>query len=240
MFSGIVQGCFPIVGMTTHDKFRTLTLELPEELLNGLEIGASIAVNGVCLTVTAYEGQRVHFDVIYPTLERTNLKRVDLGNLLNIERSLKEGAEIGGHPVSGHVDAEGVIQAYDRLGQNNRVQIQLAERWLRYVFSHGFIAVNGVSLTVSDLDRDNQWFDVWLIPETLRRTNLRDLTIGSCVNVEIHRGTQVAVDAIERAVHQFLEKRLAGHSISKGLIDSLVNLPLVVEVTEKIDSDKEN
>jgi riboflavin synthase len=204
MFTGIIDHKFPVTHTQDFDHSRKITLGLNEALCKDLEIGASVAVNGVCLTAVQIEGVCVTFDVIKSTLFKTNIGTLKTGDLVNIERSLKWGSEVGGHEVSGHVDTTGTLISAAEYDQSLTCQFQLSPEWSKYIFPQGFVCINGASLTISNVDKDNHAFGVWLIPETLARTNLSNLKIGDKVNIEIHKTTQMVVDTIERVTERLL------------------------------------
>jgi riboflavin synthase len=164
-----------------------------------------VACDGVCLTVTSRPSDRTAtFDVMQQSLALTTLGGLKPGSRLNVERAAKGGAEIGGHPISGHVDCLGTIEQV-REPQNNRVlRITLPASHRRYVFAKGYIAVNGASLTLAEVDRRAGWFEVWLIPETLRMTTFGDKRVGDTLNLEIERSTQVVVDTVLDALQDKL------------------------------------
>ena len=196
MFTGIVQGACPVTQVTDRPGLRTITLDLPAALREGLEIGASVAVSGVCLTVTTLDGGAVSFDAIEETLRLTNLGRLRDGDRVNVERSARAGVEIGGHELSGHVDGTAEIVAVDRPPGNHIVTFRAPRELMRYLFTKGFIALDGCSLTVVDVDRDTATFTVHLIPETLRVTTFGAKGAGDRVNLEVERRTQVIVDTV--------------------------------------------
>lgn len=204
MFTGIVKGLGRIIGIQQRSGLVTFDIELPAGAGIDLEIGASVAVDGVCLTVTSTRDGRATFDVMQETLARTTLGELQQGSAVNIERAARDGAEIGGHPLSGHVDC--VVQVADvQTPENNRVlTLAVPAPWIRYVFAKGYIALNGASLTVAHVDKRASTFTVWLIPETLRMTTFGEKTPGARINMEIDRSTQVTVDTIR----DFLEERL--------------------------------
>ena len=160
-----------------------------------MEIGASIAIDGVCLTVTELLSDvRVKFNVMLQSLLITTLSNYEVGQSVNAERAARDGAEIGGHPLSGHVDFNVAIIQISEIEDNYCVRLALPDEWKRYVFPKGYIAINGASLTVSDVNKVEGWFEVWLIPETRRMTVFSSKSVGNFVNIEIERGTQVVVD----------------------------------------------
>ena len=203
MFTGIVQGVATVATLTERPGLRSLVLRCPPGFTVGLMVGASVAVDGCCLTVTEVDGDHAGFDAMQQTLGLTTLGALRTGSVVNIERSFVTGAEVGGHILSGHVDLQARLDAI-RTPENNRVlRFAVPAPWMRYVFAKGFIAINGASLTVSEAQREadgSGGFEVWLIPETLRMTSFGDKAVGDAVNIEIDRQTQVIVDTVERVL----------------------------------------
>jgi len=208
MFTGIVQGVAHIEQLTDRSGLRSMRLAFPPGFGAGLAIGASVAVDGVCLTVTALHGNAAaDFDVMQQSLALTTLGGLTIGSRVNVERAAKDGAEIGGHPLSGHVDFTARVADIRRPENNCVLQLAVPAPWMRYVFAKGYVAVNGASLTVAEAQRDpggSGWFEVWLIPETLRMTTFGDKRVGDLLNVEIERSTQVMVDTVRDAVAEKL------------------------------------
>ena len=208
MFTGIVQGIAQVAEITDKEGLRSFTLSFPPGFCQDLEIGASVACDGVCLTVTALKGDtQADFDVMQQSLNLTTLGRLERGGRLNVERAAKDGAEIGGHPLSGHVDFMATVESIRRPANNHVIRIAVPAPWMRYIFAKGYIAVNGASLTVAEAGRHpdgSGWFEVWLIPETLRMTTFADKGEGAALNIEIERGTQVMVDTVRAAVDERL------------------------------------
>lgn len=200
MYTGIVQGAFPLCGLIDEPGLRRLAVDLPESLQDELSIGASIALDGVCMTVTRIDGPTVHFDAMQETLSLTTLGQLKMGDSVNVERSAKQGAEIGGHLISGHIDGRAKVCEVQRSENNVSLFFQLPEALCKYVFHKGFIGLHGCSLTVASVDKERGIFSVCLIPETLRSTNLSALVVGSEVNIEVDRQTQVIVDTVERVL----------------------------------------
>ena len=201
MFTGIVQGTAQIKAITEAANFRTHVVEMPQEMLKGLQIGASVAHNGVCLTVTTIKDNLVSFDLMQETLKITNLGELKAGDFVNIERAMQMGTEIGGHILSGHVYCTADI--VKRLPSENNLQIwfQLPNQdMMKYVLTKGFIAVDGISLTIGEVRE--QSFCVNLIPETIHRTLIGKKDIGNKVNIEIDPQTQAIVDTVERYLAQ--------------------------------------
>lgn len=205
MFTGIVQAVATVADITDRPGLRTFELAFPPGFLEGQDIGASVACDGVCLTVTEHLGaDRARFDVMQQSLKLTTLGGFEIGGRINVERAARDGVEIGGHPISGHVDFQATVSDVRQPENNHVLRLQVPPEWMRYVFPKGYIAINGASLTVAEADRKAGWFEVWLIPETLRQTTFGDKRPGHALNIEIERGTQVMVDT----VRDTLEERL--------------------------------
>ncbi|MGM0521092.1 MAG: riboflavin synthase subunit alpha [Pseudomonadota bacterium] len=204
MFTGIVQGTAVVVAVRELDAFRTHVVEMPAHMQEGLEIGASVAHNGVCLTVTAIDGDNVSFDLMRETLRLTNLGAIAPGQCVNIERAARFGDEIGGHAMSGHVICKARLVEIEEAPNNRRLWFALPKKVSRFVFEKGYIGVDGISLTVADVrpadESDAVEFSVNLIPETLMRTVLNERTLGDEVNIEIDPQTQVIVETVERVL----------------------------------------
>ncbi len=201
MFTGIVQGTAKIVSIEEKDLFHTHVAELPEELLPGLALGASVAHNGCCLTVTAIEGNRVSFDLIKETLRVTNLGDLQEGDVVNIERAAKFSDEIGGHLMSGHIMTTAEICKIIQSENNREVWFKIQDpAQMKYILHKGFVGIDGISLTVGEVTKSK--FCVYLIPETLERTTLGAKKLGHRVNIEIDPHTQAIVDTVERVLAQ--------------------------------------
>jgi len=205
MFTGIIQATARVASIDESSGLRTLHIEFPTGFCEGLAIGASVAVDGVCLTVTEILSPTcAMFDVMQRTLDITTLGALAVAQQVNVERAAKQGAEIGGHPLSGHVDGTAVLAERREMDNNLVLRVALPEALRRYVFARGFVAVDGASLTVADTHREEGWFEVWLIPETRRATTLDSKRVGDALNIEIERSTQVLVDTVYAAVQEGL------------------------------------
>ncbi|MFL6624831.1 MAG: riboflavin synthase subunit alpha [Burkholderiaceae bacterium] len=210
MFTGIVQAVATVSVLVDKPGLRSFTLAFPRGFCDGLEIGASVSVDGVCLTVTERVGEdAANFDVMQQSLALTTLGALAVGSRVNVERAARDGAEIGGHPLSGHVDFQASLASVRQPENNHVLRIAVPAPWMRYIFAKGYIAINGASLTVSDANRAEGWFEVWLIPETLRMTTFGEKAVGAALNIEIERGTQVVVDTIRATVEERLGPLLA-------------------------------
>ena len=204
LFTGIVQGKGEILFSKQVSGGLKLRIQM-NEWSTCLELGASVAVSGVCLTVVNFqEGEWAEFDVIQETLDRSNLGMLQVGSPTNIERSLKMGDELGGHQVNGHVDCKTQILQIEQSPGNHKIWIEIAPHWNRYLVPKGWIAVDGISLTVVDVEPDR--FSVCLIPETLSRTTLGNATQTTLLNLEFDHQTKVIVESVERLLPKFLEK----------------------------------
>jgi len=195
MFTGIVQGLCEVVGVETGDGNRRLTVDLGP-LAEGLELGGSVANNGVCLTASKIDGSLVRFDVIGETLELTNLSAVGVGDKIDIERSLKFGDELGGHLLSGHIAGSVKVHDIEADGDNRTMWFDVPPGLMHLLLWKGFVALDGASLTVSRVDREGSRIAVSLIPETLERTTLGGVSVGDEVNLEIDSQTQAIVHAV--------------------------------------------
>ena len=208
MFTGIVQGIARVAQLRDHTGLRSFRLEFAPGFAAGLAVGASVSVDGVCLTVTALQGDvSASFDVMQQSLALTTLGNLAPGSCINVERAAKDGAEIGGHPLSGHIDFTARLAELRQPENNHVLRLAVPAPWMRYVFAKGYIAVNGASLTVAEAEREpggSGWFEVWLIPETLRMTTFADKRVGDALNIEIERSTQVIVDTVRDAVAEKL------------------------------------
>lgn len=233
MFTGIVQGIAHVAQLQDRAGLRSFVLRLPPNFCEGLAIGASVAVDGVCLTVTALPApDEASFDVMQQSLALTTLGSLAEGGAANVERAARDGAEIGGHPLSGHVDVLGHISHIRRPENNHVLRISVPPRWMRYIFAKGYIAVNGASLTVAEVNRAVGWFEVWLIPETLRMTTFGAKREGDALNIEIERQTQVFVDTVREAIDErlgpllpALERLLAQQGLTLDALAEPVVLP---------------
>ncbi|MFO1275810.1 riboflavin synthase subunit alpha [Sphaerotilus uruguayifluvii] len=207
MFTGIVQAVATVAALSDRPGLRSFTLQFPPGFLAGQEIGASVACDGTCLTVVRHhDGDRADFDVMQQSLALTTLGTLQVGSRLNVERAARDGVEIGGHPLSGHIDFQATLVEVRHPENNHVLRIQVPPQWMRYVFPKGYIAINGASLTIAEVDRAAGCFEVWLIPETLRQTTFGDKRPGDALNIEIERQTQVMVDTVRAAV----DERLGG------------------------------
>jgi riboflavin synthase len=200
MFTGIVQAQAKVQELLHRGEIVTARVSFPSGFLSGVVVGASISIHGCCLTVTEHRGDEALFDMVSETLSRTSFKTLRAGDLVNAERSLKFGDEVGGHMLSGHVDTVATIKQLSKFEHSRVVTFHIPSEWSKYVFEKGYIALNGASLTVTHVDRVASTFMVSLIPETLAKTTFGTAKEGDLVNVEIDRATQAIVDTVERVL----------------------------------------
>lgn len=198
MFTGIVQTKAVVTQIRDEVALRRLTIQPGAEFLRGLNRGASIAINGVCLTATDFDSAAgwVNFDVISETLAKTNLGKLTAGQMVNFERSLTFGSELGGHIVSGHIQTTATVVSVNQQGNECALELALAAEYMRYVLSKGFITVEGCSLTVGETLPTG--FMLHLIPETLAITTFGQIQAGDIVNIELDQQTQTIVQTVER------------------------------------------
>ncbi|MEZ9200176.1 riboflavin synthase subunit alpha [Shewanella sp. 10N.286.54.B9] len=198
MFTGIVQATCEVLAIDKKPGLNTLQIAIGPDLREGLSLGASVANNGVCLTVTRIEDDRVFFDVMEETLKLTNLVNLRSGSQVNIERSLTFGSEIGGHILSGHVHTQAELKSISKTDKHYDICLSVEPKWMNYILYKGFVGVNGCSLTVGEVTDTS--FMLHLIPETLKLTNLDKYEVGENFNIEIDSQTQAIVDTVERVL----------------------------------------
>lgn len=195
MYTGIVTGTAPIVRIEEGDGVRSFTIDLTG-FEDGLEIGASVALDGVCMTVVGIDSGHIGFDAIEETLDRTTLTDRSIGDALNVERSLRMGDELGGHLLSGHVMCTAEILERVEVGEGVDLRISMPEDARPYILEKGYIAIDGMSLTVGRVD--DSGFGLHIIPETLRVTTIGQKEVGQSVNIEVDSQTQAIVDTLSR------------------------------------------
>jgi riboflavin synthase len=185
MFTGIVEAAGVVEKITPTKKSIALVVRAGK-LARGVKLGASVAVNGCCLTVVKISKRGklalLHFDVLQESWTRTNLQFAKPGSLVNLERPLRADGELGGHFVTGHVDGVGKIIRWEKSGADHVLEIAAPADVLRYVVFKGSIAVDGISLTVAGVTKKS--FRLWIIPHTFAVTTLRERKVGDAVNLE--------------------------------------------------------
>ncbi len=199
MYTGIVQGLEKVVDIRQDNGFITIVVSNENQFFQDVFIGASVAINGVCLTVTTNDQKlnQIHFDISDVTLALTTLKSLQVGDEVNVERSAKVGAENGGHNLYGHIEGTAIIKNLEHRGETYHIDIQIPDGNIKYFFLKGFIGLNGCSLTVNRVDRANSEISIDLIPETLRLTTWKNAKVDDEVNYEIDQTTRTLVDTLE-------------------------------------------
>ena len=196
MFSGIVQEAGKVIEFEKEKDIFNLSIECSSEFISDLKKGASISVDGVCLTVKDENPEILRFDLVEETIKRTNFQNIKIGDNVNLERSLKMGDEIGGHPVSGHIHGISKVISIDKRDQSWDVKFSVESFMHDYMLHKGYVAINGCSLTVGEVSSES--FMIHLIPETLSITNLFQLEQDSVVNIELDQNTIIIADTVKK------------------------------------------
>ena len=181
MFTGLVEGVGRVMEAVPQGGGLRLTLDAGR-MAEGARIGDSIALNGCCLTVAAMHGPHLSFDLLRETVVRTNLQAAESGAVVNLERALPADGRLGGHFVTGHIDATGLVKSWGPAGSDYELRVTFDPHNAVYLVPKGCIAVDGISLTVAEVAADE--FSVWIIPHTREVTALRDRMVGDRVNLE--------------------------------------------------------
>jgi len=207
MFTGIVEEAGVVEQIKPAAKSIQLTIRA-RQIARGLKLGASVAVNGCCLTVvklaTQGRDQLIRFDLLQESWRLTNLQFTKVGARVNLERPLRAGGELGGHFVTGHIDGVGKIIRWERVERDHVLEITAPPEVMRYVVFKGSMAVDGISLTVAGVSKKS--FRIWIIPHTYEITALRDRKVGDAVNLE--------ADLLGKYVEKFLTGRTTGRTAS--------------------------
>ncbi len=202
MFTGIVEETGVVREIKPSKKSIELTVQM-NQCGRGLKLGASLAINGCCLTVVKLgsrgKSRLARFDLLKETWNRTNLQFAKPGSLVNLERPLRTDGNLGGHFVTGHIDGLGKIIRWERMGQDHVLDISAPPDVMRYIVFKGSIAVDGISLTVAGVNKKG--FRIWIIPHTFEVTALRERKVGDAVNLE--------TDLLGKYVEKFLSLRSA-------------------------------
>ena len=196
MFSGIVQETGKVIEFEKEKDIYNLSIDCSSELISDLKKGASVSVNGVCLTVKDSNLEILKFDLVEETIKRTNFQNIKAGDNVNLERSLRLGDEIGGHLVSGHIHGTSKVISTDMRAESWDVEFSVEPFMHDYILHKGYVAINGCSLTVGEVSKVS--FMIHLIPETLSITNLFQLQKNSIVNVELDQNTVVIADTVKK------------------------------------------
>jgi len=196
VFTGIVEGTGIISKIVRKENLSTIIVQTSSKFNKGIQVGASVCVDGVCLTVTKINSDSLEFDLIIETLKATTFGDIEEKSVVNLERSMKLGDEIGGHMISGHVFDTVIITKISEPENNYILTLKLDSSLQKYIFPKGYVSLNGISLTIGEVNKNNNTFTVYLIPETLRLTNLIDKLVGDSINIEIETQTRNTVDTI--------------------------------------------
>ena len=208
MFTGLIEGTGKLIKTEPRGKDMRLSIEASFEL-EELQIGESVAVDGVCLTVVSWEGRTFTVDVSQETLSRTTIEQRRLGDEVNLERALRLGDRLGGHLVNGHVDCRGRVISRKKRGDSLVFEIEVEAEQARYFIEKGSVAVNGISLTINRCDERS--FEVNIVPHTARWTNIKNLKAGDEVNIE--------VDVIGKYIEKFVRSTQATDEKSTSEVD---------------------
>ena len=196
MFSGIVQEIGIIDSLVEGNEHLTITVSCSKDFAKDKRVGDSVSVDGVCLTITKKTNSSLTFDAVKETLDRTIIKNYAKGSYVNIESSLSFGGSVGGHLMSGHIHLKGIVKEVLIVGDSKDIVIDTSPEWSKYLSEKGYIGINGCSITIGKI-HDSR-FQIHLIPETLKTTNLDNLVFGDEVNLEIDQSTIVIFYTTER------------------------------------------
>ena len=198
MFSCIVSHKSKVLKVESFSDFVRIHVSTPKNFNKGLKKGASVSVNGVCLTSKDNGSKNLKFDVIEETLLKTNLKHILKGDIVNLERSIKASSEIGGHLMSGHIHFTGEVKKIFEKENTKDMKISISKEYSDYILEKGYIGINGCSLTIGKIFKNQ--FNIHLIPETLKVTNLEKLEEKDLVNIEIDQSTIAIVDTVKKTL----------------------------------------
>ena len=201
MFTGLISSLGVVEAITKGNEYAKLTIK-DAKICGQISIGDSVSVNGTCLSVTAFDNQQFSVDVMVQTLKLTAIGSLTKGDLVNLELATKAGQPLGGHIVQGHVDCIGKVVESKQAEKWLALTVTIPEEKMRYVVPQGSIAIDGVSLTVGEIDDSKNTITVWLIPQTLELTNLGKKSPADLVNIE--------VDILAKYVERLVNKTPAG------------------------------
>ena len=198
MFSGIVSGLGSIKSIKDKNDIVCIEIKAPKNFGKKLQKGASVSVDGVCLTAKNSNSDIIKFDVIEETLKKTNLNNISTSSKVNLERSITAKTEIGGHLVSGHIHGTGQVQKVIDRKETKDLQIKIPVNLREYFFYKGYVALNGCSLTIGKVLKSS--FYIHLIPETVSVTTFDQIKKGDLVNIEIEQATINTVETVKRVM----------------------------------------
>jgi riboflavin synthase len=197
MFTGLIAELGSITAIEKSDTSAVFTINAPA-LISQIAVGDSVAVNGVCLTATSIDGTAFTADVMVQTLALTSLSQIFVGSPVNLELAAQLNARMGGHMVQGHIDGVAIVVGLTPGDKWAQFDISVPAQLAKYIVNQGSICLDGISLTVGEINDTNNIVTVWLIPETLERTNLSTLLPGDLINVE--------VDVLAKYVERLMKK----------------------------------
>jgi len=200
MFTGIVSGKGQVQKIIKYKDYLSLIIKAPKGFSKNLVKGASVAVNGVCLTVKKDKTDFLEFDVIEETIQKTNLKNISRLSKVNLERSMTAKTEIGGHLVSGHIHGTGEVLKVINKQATKDLQIKIPKSLREYFFYKGYVALNGCSLTIGRVLKTS--FYIHLIPETVSVTTFKDIKKGDLINIEVEQATINTVETVKRVMSE--------------------------------------
>ena len=200
MFTGIVSGKGHVQKIVRYEDYISLIIKAPKDFSKNLIKGASVAVNGVCLTVKKGKTDILEFDVIEETLQKTNLKDISKSSKVNLERSMTAKTEIGGHLVSGHIHGTGEVLKVINRQATKDLQIKIPTSLREYFFYKGYVALDGCSLTIGKVLKAS--FYIHLIPETVSITTFNNIKKGDLINIEVDQSTINTVETVKRIMSQ--------------------------------------
>ncbi len=210
MFTGLIELSVPIIAIDDKDGNLSMCLELPNNI-SEVKIGDSISLNGVCLTVSDIKDRNIWVDIVQETAATSNMTDLKVGDLLNLEKSLKVGDELGGHIMTGHIDGTGVITKIRNVAGSRTIWVSVPSELARFIVKKGSVGLEGVSLTVVDLKNDQ--LSVVIIPHTAKVTSLGTKTEGNRLNIE--------VDVIGKHVRKSVQEIIGdGSDLTKSLLGS--------------------
>ena len=200
MFTGIVSGKGHVQKIVRYEDYISLIIKAPKDFSKNLIKGASVAVNGVCLTIKKGKTDILEFDVIEETLQKTNLKDISKSSKVNLERSMTAKTEIGGHLVSGHIHGTGEVLKVINRQATKDLQIKIPTSLREYFFYKGYVALDGCSLTIGKVLKTS--FYIHLIPETVSVTTFKDIKKGDLINIEVEQSAINTVETVKKIMSQ--------------------------------------
>lgn len=213
MFTGLIKDIGRVSLITKNEE--GLVFEIETKLASAIAIDDSVAVNGVCLTATAVDEKKFRMQAVHLTLEKTNLGNLIVGSAVNLELALKYSDRLGGHLVQGHVNAVARVSEISHRGENYHLWYEVPKDLLGYIIKEGSIALDGISLTVADI-QDSKLM-VTIIPHTWNETQIHHLKVGSLVNIEVDSNAVM----IAKYVDSQLDRLFANYLLEKGLKNEL-------------------